>query len=67
MAAANLAGTPAAATDSIASEGRVWLVVSHAEDAEIAELDRTLGSRARLVSDQAFTGIDVRLYELARP
>ena len=60
----NLAGTPRAAADAAGGEGRVWVVVSHADDAEIAELTRALGPRGRLLSVRSFTGVDVRLYRL---
>ncbi len=67
LQAENLAGTPQAAAAAVDGDGRAWVVVSHAEDAEIAELDRSLESRGRLLSVRSFTGVDVRLYQLRRP
>ena len=66
LEADNLAGTPHAAAAAADGAGRVWLVVSHADDAELAELTRSLGPRGRLLSVRSFKGVDVRLYRLRR-
>ena len=62
LAAEKLAGSPRAAAGAAGGGARVWVVVSHAEDAEIAELVRALEPGGRLLSVRSFTGIHVRLY-----